>query len=263
MPLNLPPDAEERQIRYLGSAAIDGAPIAYIVVLAAVTTALAFIPVSFVLGSGGGGIPLSSGIFPLLGWLLGPIAGGVSSCIGTVIGVFLAPYTAGIPAASMWGSALASFAAGAMVLTPNRRLWWLWLTLFGLISLLLLTNRAIFQNGVTPSTVFLGTFIDWSALLLFALPTRTLCVRWIGSQNIRWVAVGLFLGTWIASGLAHLNLMAITYFIFNWPQEVWLALIPLIPFEHLIRCVTGTVIGTGVISGLRAIELVKPREAIY
>jgi hypothetical protein len=30
-----------------------------------------------------------------------------------------------------------------------------------------------------------------------------------------------------------------------------------------MRCLTGTVIGTGVIAGLRAIGLVKPTEAIY
>jgi hypothetical protein len=35
------------------------------------------------------------------------------------------------------------------------------------------------------------------------------------------------------------------------------------PFENLIRSVVGTIIGIGVISGLRAIGLVKPREAIY
>lgn len=263
MTANLPPDAEERQVRYLGSAAIDGAPIAYIVVLAAVITALAFIPFSFVLGASGGGIPLSSGVFPLLGWLLGPIAGAVSSSIGTIIGVFLAPYTAGIPAVSIWGAAIASFAAGAMVLTQNRRLWWLWLTGLGFVALIFFTSRAVLQNGVDPSIILLGSFVDWSALLLFALPTRTLMVRWIGSQNIRWVAAGLFLGTWTASGIAHLTQMAITYYMFNWPQEVWLGLIPLMPLENLIRSIAGTVIGTGVISGLRAIDLVKPRGAIY
>jgi hypothetical protein len=40
-------------------------------------------------------------------------------------------------------------------------------------------------------------------------------------------------------------------------------LIPLIPIEFLSRCAIGTVIGTGVIAGLRAIGLVKPTNAIY
>ena len=48
----------------------------------------------------------------------------------------------------------------------------------------------------------------------------------------------------------------------GWPEEVWVTLIPIIPMEHLFRCLVGTAIGTGVIAGLRAIRLVRPSEAI-
>lgn len=47
----------------VSSAAIDGAPIAYIVVLAAIVTTLSFIPFSIVLASGGS-MPLSQAVFP-------------------------------------------------------------------------------------------------------------------------------------------------------------------------------------------------------
>ena len=40
-------------------------------------------------------------------------------------------------------------------------------------------------------------------------------------------------------------------------------LIPIIPFEMLMRVLIGIVIGGGVIAGLRAIGLVKPENAIY
>jgi len=52
------PEGKEREVRAIGGAAIDGTPIAYIIVLASVTTVLAFIPFSITLGSGKG-IPLS------------------------------------------------------------------------------------------------------------------------------------------------------------------------------------------------------------
>ncbi|MCM1981867.1 hypothetical protein [Lyngbya confervoides] len=264
MTLNLPPDAEERQVQYLGSAALDGSPIAYVVVLAAVITALAFIPFSFVVGASGGGIPLSSSVFPLLGWILGPIAGALASTIGSLVGVFLAPYTAGIPAISVAGAAIASFAAGAMrPAQASRRFWWVGISGVELLALGAYISRAVLLNGVEWPVICLGAFVDGSALLLFILPTRQLCGRWIGSPQIRQVALGLFLGTWMASGLGHLAQLSVSYFIFNWPQKVWLGLIPVMPLENLIRCVAGTVIGTGVIAGLRAIDLVKPREAIY
>ena len=52
------PAGEEREVKFLGGAALDGAPIAYIVVLAAVVLALSFIPFSVVLATGGS-FPLS------------------------------------------------------------------------------------------------------------------------------------------------------------------------------------------------------------
>jgi hypothetical protein len=65
------------------------------------------------------------------------------------------------------------------------------------------------------------------------------------------------------AGLTHLAAAVVVYFQVNWPEAVWLAFAPLAPLEHLVRCVVGTVIGTGVIAGLRAIGLVKPREAVF
>ena len=71
------PIGQERVVKNIGGASIDGAPIAYIVVLAAVVTALAFIPFSIVLATGGS-FPMNQGIFGLIGWILGPVAGVVA-----------------------------------------------------------------------------------------------------------------------------------------------------------------------------------------
>ncbi|MEI6427294.1 MAG: ECF transporter S component [Pseudanabaena sp. ELA607] len=259
---NFVPKGEERKIQTLSGAMIDGSPIAYIVVLAAIVTALTFIPFSIVLSSGGA-MPLSQAILPLMGWLLGPIAGAVVSGIGALIGIFLVPYTAGIPMLTIGGTMLTSFIAGTMVLGKKRRYWWLGITVISIISLLIYANRALNQNGISYHTFVLGAFIDWSSLVLFILPTRNLFAKLIHSNNLLWVSIGLFGGTWMISGLTHANIVAITYTLFNWPEAVWLALIPIIPLENLARSVVGVVIGVGVISGLRAIGLVKPTEAIY
>jgi hypothetical protein len=256
------PSGEERSVKFLGGAAIDGAPVAYIVVLAAVVTALAFIPFSVVLASGGS-FPMSQGIFGLIGWVLGPIAGAVASGIGTLIGVFVAPHTAGVWPVSVYGAVVTSFAAGIMMTGGKRKGWWIGVAVLSVLSFLFFVGRAIFQNGVSAGNAILGSFVDWSAILLFVLPTRTLFAKWIGSKNTGMVAVGLFLGTWMTFGLAHVCQSAVTYFMFNWPEEIWVMLIPLIPIEFLSRCAIGTVIGTGVIAGLRAIGLVKPTNAIY
>ncbi|MFN9394677.1 MAG: hypothetical protein ACK6BN_02200 [Pseudanabaena sp.] len=257
------PEGKEREVRAIGGAAIDGTPIAYIIVLASVTTVLAFIPFSITLGSGKG-IPLSQSIYPLLGWLLGPLAGALASGIGTFIGIFLDPHTAGsVPAIAIWGAVVASFAAGSMRINHSRQFFFLALTvLFGL-ELTAYAYLAIIRNGIPINTFILGAFIDWSAILLFLLPTRNLFVSLIGSNGLVKVAIGIFGGTWIICGLAHLCQVPFTYYLFNWPEPIWNALIPIIPVENAMRGLSGAVIGTGVISGLRAINLVKPKEAIY
>jgi hypothetical protein len=95
------------------------------------------------------------------------------------------------------------------------------------------------------------------------LPTRTLFSRLISSSNFVKVAIGIFGGTWTICGLAHLSQVPFTYYLFNWPEPIWNMLIPIIPVENALRGLSGAVIGTGVISGLRAINLVKPKESIY
>jgi hypothetical protein len=232
------------------------------VVLAAVVVALCFIPFSVILASGGS-FPMADGVFPLVGWLLGPIAGGVASAIGRLISVFLAPHTSGVPVVSIIGATIGSFAAGSMVLGEKRKGWWVPLAVIFVLAWLLFAGRAMVQNGVGVYAAIAGSFLDWSGIVLFILPTRTLFARWINDKNIGKTALGLFLGTWMIAGVTHVVAACITYFMFNWPEEVWVTLIPIIPFENLMRCLIGTVIGTGVIAGMRAIGLVKPTEAIY
>jgi len=257
------PSGTEREILSSGGVAIDGAPVAYVIVLAAVVAVLAFVPFSIILGAGSS-FPMSQSIIALMGWILGPVAGAVAAGIGRLAGVFLAPYTAGsMPAASVWGAVISAFAAGCMEAKGRRAWWWIPLGLIFMFELALFLGRAVLLNGVTLRVAVLNSFVDWSALLLFVLPTRIWLARWISSDNTGRVAAGLFLGTWMIAGLSHLSVTMILYQVLNWPNEVWVALIPIIPVEHLFRCLVGAVIGTGVIAGMRAIGVVKPKWAIY
>jgi len=257
------PLGQEREVKNVGGASIDGAPIAYIVVLAAVVTALAFIPFSVVMATGGS-FPMNQGIFGLIGWVLGPIAGAISSGIGALIGVFVAPHTAGVWFITVIGAVVASFAAGCMgIKNQSRKAWWLWVAIIALIGFAVYVGRAILVNGIHLQWAVLATFVNWSSILLFILPTRLLVAKWVGSKNLALVAAGIALGTWISFGIAHTVQNAFSYTMYNWPEEVWVMLSSIIPIEFLSRCAIGAVIGTGVIAGLRAIGLVKPTEGIY
>jgi hypothetical protein len=255
------PTGAERVVTAIGSALIDGTPVAYIVVLAAVVSALAFVPMSIALSSGAI-FPMSQGVYGLVGWVLGPIAGAVASGIGTLMGVFFAPHTAGIWPVSLYGAVVTSFAAGCM--RPQRRV-----HLTAAIALLCGTSlsyylyRAYVINGIPASIIAWGSLVDWLALLLFISPVRTLIPHLLKQSSRLAVAVGLALGTFVAFGLGHAATCSITYYLFNWPEPIWRLLIPIIPVEFAVRSFIAVIIGSGVLSGLRAIGLVRPTYAAY
>lgn len=264
LPQSEQPAGEERAVRRLDRIAIDGAPVTYIMVLAAVVAALAFIPipVSVVIASGKN-FPMSQSLYPLVGWLLGPVAGAVADGIGALVGVIVAPHTTTSAPATVLGAALGGLAAGAMTMKGRRAGWWLPLAAVFVVFYGLYAGRAVFINGAAVRDVLLGSFINWSAIVLFVLPTRVWFARLLAERDLKRVGIGLFGGTWIVAGLAHLASGTIVYAILNWASEYWLIFAPVAPVEHIIRCLVGTIIGTGAIAGLRATGLFKPTHAAY
>jgi len=257
------PTGEERKVTLSKGAAIDSAPIAYVVTLAGVVAVLTMIPIPItaVVGTGRN-FPMSQGVYPLMGWLLGPLAGALADGIGALVGLMINPQNTSSLLASLLGAAMGGLAAGSMR-AEGRRRWRLPLTVVFAVFYGLYAGRAVFVNRAAWQHVLLGSFINWSALLLFALPTSAFFARMLADANLRRVAVGLFGGTWMIAGLVHLSTGWLVYWLMNWPNEFWLVFAGSAPFEHVARCIIGTVIGVGVISGLRAIGLVKPGEAAY
>jgi len=77
------------------------------------------------------------------------------------------------------------------------------------------------------------------------------------------MSAGLFISTWMISTMISIVGTFFTYWMYNWPEAVFITLLPIIPVEMLVRSFTGMVIGVGVITGLRSIGLVKPKNALY
>jgi hypothetical protein len=166
------------------------------------------------------------------------------------------------------GAVVGSLTAGVMTAAahPSRRgraWWWLPVAVILVVAYGVYMAWAALRNGVAPYALALGSFINWSALLLWLLPTRGMVARWIRHDDLKRVTAGVAVGTWVAAGLSHMAAGMVMYFITNWPQAIWLGMAALAPFEHGLRTLVGTVIGTGVIAGLRATGLVKPTWAGY
>lgn len=260
--MNTLPEGEKRTFQRVSGEMIDGAPVTYVITLAAVAAAMSYIPLSVVISSGKG-FPLSQAIYPLIGWLLGPLGGMLAAGTGALIGVFIAPHTTTIPVATVLGAMVGSFSAGAMAGKDKRWWWWLLPAVLLAACYVFLFWKAVIANQIDAAYFFAGTFIDWSAWLLFVLPTRRLAVRWIQSSQPRWIAMGIFIGVWMIAGLAHLASTAIIYPVFNYPGAVWLQVAVFAPLEHILRCSVGTAVGTGLIIGMRSIGLLKPVHAAY
>jgi hypothetical protein len=252
----------ERVVKLQGASTVDGAPISYIIVLASIVTTLSFIPLSIQLGMSAA-FPMSQAVYPLIGWILGPIAGALASMIGTAAGVCLAPHTAGVPWLTIYGAGFGSFVAGTITRRKERRFWWIAIAVLSAVNIYFHTGRAILQMNVDPRVALSASFYGLSSFTLFVLPSRGLIARLISQEKIGGLAVGLFVGGWTCGGLTIAATGCIAYALYNWPAQVWMMLIPMIPYEGLTRALVGTMIGTGVISGLRAAGLLKPREGCY
>lgn len=256
------PHGEQRQVVQRSAIAIDGAPISYIITLAAVVGALAFIPLSMILGLGKS-FPLSQAIYPLIGILLGPVAGALADGIGSLVGVLLFPHTSFLPIATIIGAAFGGFAAGGVNEHTQRR-WLAWsVAVFAWLAYIGYVAFAVTQNGVSLPVILLATLINSSALLLYTLPTRRLAAQWLKHPDLKRVAAGLFLATWMCAGMTHLVTGGIIYFRQAWPSEIFVGMTIPAPIENAIRASVGSAIGTGVIAGLRSIGLTKPDHAAY
>ena len=255
------PKGEERRVHAIGGASIDGAPVAYIIVWAAVLVVLSFIPipVSAVLGIGGT-FPMSQAAYALVGIVLGPWGGALAAGIGRLISIFAAPHTAAAGLPSVLNAIVWAAAGGILVEKKGQK--WLLALAFFILAYLAYVGRALMRD-VSLGLAIQTSLSNLSGIVLWLLPTRLLARDWIKDKRPARLTAGLALGSWIVNTCSHTFANALMFQINPWPATVWRVLIPIIPAEQLFRTIVGTVIGVGVISGLRAIGLVKPAKAGY
>ena len=179
-----------------------------------------------------------------------------------MVGIFLAPHTAGIPWLTVAGAASAALFAGVIVPRGRNGLW----AALGagvLLVVALYWHQAVNRNGVAPRTFVAAYLVHAGALLLYGTPLRRLMAHLIHSAGLRRVAVGLFLGTWCATSLMMLGESMVGYSLLNWPAELFVMFAVVVPVETAVRSGIGAVVGTGVIAGLRAMALIRAREASF
>jgi hypothetical protein len=250
------PTGPRREVRTHSRAVIAGAPVAYVAMLAAVIAGLSLIPFSVILGAGGGTFPLSEALFALVGIVLGPGAGAVTVLVGRLIGIGLAPYTAGSGVLSACCAVIGPIAAGT-ICQPGSR--WVGPWVICTLCYAVYIGRALTLD-VSLRLALVTTAANWLALLLWVSPLRGRAAHWLRGPRL---VAGLALITYIATNAVNIVNATVEYFRVGWPAQVWVVLAPLIPLERLGLTVVGAFIGVGVIRGLRQVSLVKAENAGY
>ena len=232
-----------------GKKGILGVPASSIALLAAVTAAFQLIPFSVVLGPGTS-FPLSLAIHSLIGVLLGPAAGGLTVLIGSTIGIMIAPHTAFLGPFTVLVVALGAVVGG---LIASGRAHIAGFYLIGAGCLWIVLYYALL--GAPQNLIVL--FYPWRYFLpgvLLLIPQLNKKVILMLQSEKRWqLAVAYCYVAWISSQADHtVSSILGNEILYQLPEEVWTALmIAIVGAERGVLALVATVIGTGVILGLR------------
>jgi len=252
----LGPKGTEREVSTSRRITIGGAPISYVALFAAAIGVTALIPFSILIGTGQA-FPFSEFLIPLSGIVLGPIGGLVAGLVGGFIGLAIAPYTAPNGILAPITPALGAMAVGFLV-QKGKRAWWG--TAILAVALGIFTIKGLVINGVYPLWLIGAVAVAWIALILELTPLRPLAAGWLRSKNFGLVAVGLVIISFMGTSTAMIVNNAIGFFLFQIPNDIWPIFIPVVQTERSIVTVGATIIGLGVIAGLRQLRMVRPSE---
>jgi len=236
---------------------IGGAPISYVALFAAAIGVTALIPFAILISTGQA-FPFSEFLIPLCGIILGPIGGFVAGLVGGFIGLAIAPYTAPNGILSPITPALGAMATGFLV-QKGKRAWWG--TVIIVVALIVFNVKGIFINKVNPLWwLFAAILVAWIALILELTPLRPLAANWLRSKNYLLVAIGLVFISFMGTCTAMIVNNSIGFWLYQVPNDIWPAFIPVVQTERTIVTIGSTIIGLGVIAGLRQLKMVRPSE---
>jgi hypothetical protein len=210
---------------------------AVIAVWAALIAAVSLVPAFPIIGTGAT-FSVSAALVPLAGIFFGPIPGAVCVAIGIFIGQLIAPHIAILGPLTFVIPALNALAAGFAM----RKKWYVPLGLIILLSgawyLFPLGRAAWFQPLV------------WSLGVIASLIGWFVASNWIGSDTRSKRFIGVFLAA-LAGTIVDHAIGCIWYLaLFKLPREVWLAVLPLAPFERILFALGAAIIGTPLLFAL-------------
>ena len=212
--------------------------IAIISIFTALYAVLRIIPTMPMIGSSGNWFSISDVIAPIYGIILGPLAGGLSTILGTFVAMAM-----GRPVIFIFLDFLPATVAAVSVglLIKNKWIYAVGLNVALLAAFLIHPNTSVFVDysigGTTVTLPF--AWLHIVTLIVLISPLGRKVAQWVKTQDTTKIVMGIAIMFFIGTMMQHLmgNLLFETILAY--------------PIERLVLVVVGTIVGTPLIRVLK------------
>ena len=214
--------------------------IALIAVFAALHTVLSSLPFTIAIGVSGGSITLGVISAPLIGILLGPITGGLSVMIGSIIAMFINPSGALLLVASFLPPTVGAISAGFAI---KKR---------GYISaaMLLVGILAFYSHPIGREAIYYP-FMHLIALALALIFSTRLAVWSTELSNINKLSLGVTIAAFVGTLTDHIVGSSIALWLYKIPTATWNFITPVYPVERIVAVIITVAIALPLYYSLR------------
>lgn len=214
--------------------------IALIAVFAALHAVLSSLPYSIPVGVQGASITLGVVSAPLIGIILGPISGGISVLIGSIIAMFLNPAGAFFGPFSFLPATVGAFSAGFL------------LTKRGYISAAMLIAAIVaFYAHPIGLEVIMFPFLHIIAFIAALIFSTPLAVWSTELSNTKKLGLGITIAAFVGTLTDNMVGNSMAIWEFNLDASIWNAALFIYPVERIVAVILVVVIAVPLYYSLR------------
>lgn len=216
-----------------------------IAVFAAVQAVVTVVPFSIAIGVSGS-ITLGVVTAPMIGLLIGPVAGGLSVAVGSLIGLFLNPAGAIFGFLTILPPALGAVAAGCVRIkrayVPG--------------AIILLSIVAFYAHPFGRAAMFYP-WLHVVAMILAFSPIANLAAAYFASTQLKKITVAVAIAALIGTLTDHAFGSAMGIWYYNLPPAIWNAIMYVYPLERMVAVIIATVVGAAVYHRLKLSGMIE------
>jgi len=214
--------------------------VASISVFAALYAALGFIPLFYIFGAYGQFITAALILAPITGIILGPVGGTLAIAIGGIAGMSI---TGNMP------MGIFSFLPGTFdALCVGLAFRGKWYASAAIFAVFIVAFAMLPSIGTAKYFIWFDAF----ALLILLSPASTLAKEYVKNNDPQKIVMGVGILAFIGVLIDHIVGSLFFQILTPLPQSIWEAVAFIYPIERVLVTIVATIIGAGIIKGIRA-----------